>query len=127
MSDLEDRMGLRSLDTLLAARADLVQQVAELRAQHAAFGTYGDLRKIELAKLAWIIRTKAVGTGTKMTEAAIDEAAHTSPTYIEFVTDATREKARWVRLEDQIQAINDTIMRENAIARFLASEAMLAR
>lgn len=125
MSAVEDRMELRPLEELLASRAGLIALIAPLRARHANFGVYGDLRKIELAKVAAMIRAKAVSAQMKISEAAIDEAAHASEHYCQFVTTATLEKARWVELEDQVQAINDIILRENAIARFLAAEARL--
>lgn len=125
LGDIEARMGIPLLEELLAERDGLVQQVAALRARHAAWGTYGDLRKIELCKIAAALRGTAVAAGVKMTEAAIDEAAHADSRYIQFVTTATEEKTAWVLLEDRIQGIADTIQRANAIARFLAAEAHL--
>ena len=125
LGEIEARMGLPSLESLLAERDTLVQQVASLRARHGPFGTYQDLRKIELARVAATIRAKAVEAGAKITEAAIEEAAHSHSDYIAFVTDATNEKAGWIVRENRIQGIQDTIQRANVIGRFLAAEAHL--
>ena len=127
MGDIESRMGIEPIDTLLAQRDALVKEVAPLRARHGPFGTYNDLRKIELAQVGTLIRANALNAGTKATEAFLDEQAHASTEYADFVIRATEEKARWAEVENQIQAVNDRILRANAVARFLAQEAALAR
>lgn len=118
-------MGLQPLEELLAERDVLVKKVSILRAKHGAFGTYDALRKIELAQIAQIIRAQAVMEPRKMTAAEIDDAAHSDGRYITFVTQATTERAQWAILENQIQGIADTIMRGQAVARFIAAEAHL--
>lgn len=125
-AELEARIGIEPLESLLAERHELVQQVADLRARHGSFGTWGDLRKTELATIAQSIRARAIAETRKMTEAAIEEAAHADPRYVEFITDATRERARLTIAEDRIQAINDRIMRDQALARFVSAEAHLS-
>lgn len=125
LGEMEQKMGLPPIEVLLADRDELVKQVAPLRAKHGPFGTYNDLRKIELATIAAALRARALADERKMTEAAIDEAAHSDGRYIEFVTTATSEKAEWAILENRIEGINDTILRANAIARYLAAEAHL--
>lgn len=125
LSEVEARMGLPSLESLLAERDELVKLVAPLRARHGPFGTYQDIRKIELARVGAVIRARAVESGTKVTEAAIEEGAHSHPDYVAFVTDATNEKGGWIILENRITGIADTIQRANVIGRFLAAEAHL--
>lgn len=127
LGDVESRMGIQPLEELLAERDELVQQVAPLRARHGPFGSYSDLRKIELAQIAQVLRLQAMRDSVKQTEAALDEAAHADARYVAFVVQATKEKAEWAMLENRVQGINDTINRGQAIARFLASEAALAR
>jgi hypothetical protein len=122
LGEIEARMGLPSLESLLHERDTLVKQVADLRARHGPFGTYQDLRKIELARVAATVRARATVAGIKMTEAQIDEAAHADGAYIDFVTIATKQKTEWVILENRIQGIQDTILRANAIARYLSAE-----
>lgn len=125
LTALEVRMGIPPLEGLLAERDVLVKQVAELRAKHGNFGTWDHLRKIELEKIAAVIRAKAVADSVKITEAALDEAAHADMRYVDFVTEGTLEKARWIELENQIQGIEDVIRRGNTVASYLAAEARL--
>lgn len=127
MADVESRLGIPSIESLLAERDDLVKECAPLRAKHGPFGTYDALRKVELSTIASALRAQAVADGRKMTEAGIDEAAHADDRYIAFITLATQEKAEWAIIENSIQGINDTILRANAVARYLAGEVMLAR
>lgn len=123
--DVENRMGIQPIEELLAERDTLVQQVAPLRARHGPFGTWDALRKIHLSASAAVVRAKA--GDTKVTEASIDQAAHTHPDYVAFVQEGTQEKADWIVLENKIQAIADTINRGQAVARYLSSEVSLAR
>jgi hypothetical protein len=125
-SEVEDRMGIHSLDALLQKRALLIEQVAPLRAKYGSFGTWDALRKIELSKVEAILRGQEPTKG-KWTEGALNTYSHADERYATFVTDATNERATWVVLEAKIEAIDETIMRENAICRYLASEAMLSR
>ena len=126
LSELEERIGIAGLEELLAERRELVEHVANLRARYGAFGSANDLRKIELSRIAQMLRAQAVRDQVKLTEAAIEEAAHADARYVEFVTTATKERAEWSVLEDRIQAIEDRIQRGNMLGRFAASELHLA-
>ncbi len=126
---VEERLGVEPVDALLAEREALVGRVATLRARYGGWGTFDHLRKIELARLAGLIRAQAVrdkvgGTG-KMTAAEIDDQAHSHPDYRDFITNATVERAEWGKLEAKIEAIDATIQRANAVVRYLTSEARL--
>ncbi len=125
MAQVEERMGLRPVSELLAERETLVERVADLRARHGSFGTYGDLRKIELSRIAMMLRAQAVKDGIKVTEGGIEDAAHAHPDYVAFVTAATLQRAEWVRLENQIEAIEATIRRGQSVASYLSAEARL--
>ena len=127
LGDIESRLGIPPIEELLAERADLVEQVAPLRARYGTFGTYDDLRKIELARIAQMLRAQRYVHGTKTTEAEIDEAAHADERYAAFVTQATVDRANWSVLEDRIQGITETIHRGQAVARYLTSEVSLQR
>jgi hypothetical protein len=118
-------MGLQPLEELLAERDVLVRKVADLRARHGAFGTYNDLRKIKLSAIAQLIRAKALRDRIKVTGPMVEDAAHADPRYVEFVTTATMERAQWAILENHIQGIDETIMRGQAIARFVSNETRL--
>lgn len=125
MADVEVRIGIQPIEELLAERDALVKKVAPLRARHAAFGTYEALRKIELATIAETIRAQAVADGKKITEDAIKDRAHAHPRYVQFIADATNEKAKWAELENLIQDVADTINRGQAVARFVSAEVHL--
>jgi hypothetical protein len=95
-AEIQQRMGIPPIEELLAERDDLVRQVAPLRAVHGSYGTYDAYRKIELAVIAQIVRAEAAAKGTKVTEAFIEEAAHASDRYLDFITKATgRGRASW--------------------------------
>ena len=127
MAELEAKMGIPPLEGLLAERDELVQQVARLRARHGSFGTWDAERKIALEQAAAVIRAQSALEQKKVTEAALDEAAHTTGNYVDFITASISEKADWIILENRIQGIEDTLLRANAIARYLSSEMMLTR
>lgn len=125
-AEVETRMGLQPIEELLAEREVLVKKVADLRARHGSFGTYGDLRKIKLATIAQLVRAKAVKDGEgKLTAAEVDDRAHCHPAYVDFVIQSTKERAEWAVLENQIQGIDETIMRGQAVARFVSNETRL--
>jgi hypothetical protein len=125
--EIESRMGLPPIEELLAERDELVKHVAPLRAKHGPFGTWDALRKVELATIAASLRARAVAEEPprKMTEAAIDEAAHSDGRYAAFIAAGTQEKADWAVQENAIQGIADTINRGQAVARYLAAEVPL--
>ena len=122
MADLEAKIGLQPLDELLAARDDLVESVADLRAAHGPFGLFEHKRKIELARIAGLVRARAVRDGIKMTAAEVDDAAHCHPDYLDLVTSATVDRANLYRLESKIADIDATIQRANVVTRWAASE-----
>lgn len=126
MRNVETRIGVQPIDELLAQRDRLVERGATLRSRYGAFGTFDHLRKIELARLAGLTRAQAMRDKLpKMTAAEIDDAAHSHPDYRDFITQATVERAEWAKVEAQIENIDATIQRANAMIRFMTSEARL--
>lgn len=126
MREVEARLGIDPIDRLLAERSRLVDQVAVLRARYGGWGTFDHLRKIELARIAGLVRAQAVRDKMpKMTAAEIDDAAHSHPDYRDFITVATTERAEWAKVEAKIEGIDATIQRANAVVRFMTSEARL--
>src|SRR5258706_11605351 len=85
MAELEAKMGIPPLEGLLAERDELVAQVARLRAKHGSFGTWDSERKIALAAAAALVRGQASLEQKRITESAIDEGAHTHPSYVDFI------------------------------------------
>lgn len=122
---MEAKAGIQPLEELLAERDVIVKKLAPLRAKYGPGGTYADLRRIKLAKVAAIIRAEAARDKVKLTQAQIEDMAHADPRYVDFVVTATQERERWIRGENAMQDIQDTIMRGQAIARMYAAEAHL--
>jgi hypothetical protein len=125
MSDVELRIGLQPVEELLAQRRTLIEKVADMRARFGPFGTADHLRKIELSRLHGLIRAQALRDKRRITNQQVDEEAHAHPDYYDFVTAMTIKRAEWVKLEAQIEEIDMTINRGQAIARYLALEARL--
>ena len=125
LADVEARMGIPPLEGLLAERDELVTKTARLRAKHGPFGSFDALRKIEWCKIATLLRAEALSIGQKLTESALEQAAHADLRYIDFVIQATQEKSDWVVAENRIAGIADIILRANAVARYLTAEAHL--
>lgn len=119
------RLGIEPIECLLDDRAKLVEQVADLRAKYASFGTFEHIRKMELARLAGLLRAQAVRDKVRRTQGEIEDMTHDHADYRDLITLATQERARWVRLEAQISAIEFTIQRGQSVARFVANETRL--
>ena len=125
MAAVEERIGLRPIEELLAERLALIEQAADLRARHGSFGTFDASRKVQLATIKMTLRARGQRDGVKLTEAALEDGAHADPVYMEFVIQGTQERARLTMIEAQIEAIDATIQRGNAVTRFAASEMRL--
>ena len=120
--ELESRVGITPLEELLAKRAALVGEAAPLRAKYGPGGTWDALRKATVSTIAMKLRAQATLKGDKVTEAALDQAAHADEAYGALITRATEERAALMILDDQIQAIQDEIQRGNVLGRFAAAE-----
>lgn len=125
LGDLEAKIGVLPLEELLAERDTLVKEAADLRARHGPFGTWDSLRKVQLSTVQMLVRAKALEKETKVTEAFIEQTAHAHDDYVAFITQGTTDKARWAVIENQIESINDTIQRGNALIRYSAAETHL--
>lgn len=126
-AELEIRAGIEPLERLLEERRGLIEKVADLRAKYGSFGTFDHLRKIELSRIKGLIRLQAMRDSRKMNNDQVDEEAHEHPDYTQFVTEATRARAEYFRLEGQIESIDYRINRGQALARFAASEVSMSR
>ncbi len=110
-------MGVKPLHELLEEREHLIQKIATLRARYGAFGTWDHERKLTLAKIKASTRAQMTAAGAKISNDQLDDLAHAAPEYIDYVTRATNEKADWIRTEAQIDAIDFTINRGQALLR----------
>jgi len=115
-------MGVKPLHELLEERTHLVGRIATLRARYGAFGTWDHERKLTLAKIKASQRAAMTLAGAKVSNDQLDDLAHAAPEYIDFITKATNEKADWIRMEAQIDGIDFTINRGQAIMRMYRPE-----
>ena len=125
MAEAELRLGIEPIECLLDERSALVEKVADLRARFGSFGTFDHIRKMELARLAGLVRAQALRDRVKMTASEVEDATHDHPDYRHLITEATRQRAEWVRLEAKIEAIEFQIQRGQAVARFVTAEARI--
>lgn len=125
MAEVERKLGLRPIEELLHERSQLVERVAALRALYGGFGLFDHTRKMELARIAGLIRAQALQAKIRMTVAEIEDASHTHPDYRDLITTATRERAEWCKLEAQLESIEWTVRRGDMIGRYIAAEARL--
>lgn len=119
---LESRIGVQPLDEIIQEHQHIVNQVADLRARFGSFGTFDHLRKVELSRIKGLIRAQATRDKRRVNNDQIDEEAHAHPDYIEFVTKATTERARWVKLESELEEIEWRVNRGQMLGRFSAVE-----
>ena len=125
MADVEDRLGIEPIHEVMARRERLVEEAAELRALHGSFGLFDARRKTELAAIKMSLRARSQRDKMRVTEGALDDAAHADPRYVEFVTQATIDRARLSVLEHKIHALDESVHRANTITRHLSAEARL--
>ena len=122
---IEARLGIQNIEELLDERRTLVGKVANLRAMFGSFGTWDSKRKLLLSGIKQKIRAQMVAASAKITEANLDDEAHASPEYGQFILDSTRQRAEWIDLENHVQDINDLIQRDNLLGRHASQEARL--
>ena len=125
MADVEDRLGVRPIAEMLALRQEATEDLALLRARHGSFGTFDHERKTLLATLRMKARAIATRDKLKVTEAYLDDSAHSAPEYYDLITTATQERSQLTLLEAKVEAVDAEIQRANAITRYLTSEARL--
>lgn len=129
LGEIESRIGIPPIESLLAERDALVKQVAPLRARHGFGGVWDDLRRLLRATIAMKIRAQAAATipPTKVTEAFLEDAAQDDADYLAFIEAGVLEKVQHTELENRITGINDLIRRGDAVARYAAQEVGLSK
>ena len=125
MRDVEDRIGVGHIEERMAERALLVDEVADLRAVHGSFGTFDPQRKVQLSQARMLLRAQYTRDKIPFTEAKLDEDAHSYPDYVDFITQATLDRAELARKEAEIYALDAIVRRENGLVHFCANEARL--
>lgn len=122
MGESEARMSLVPVEELLSERDELISRLARLRALYGPGGTFDALRKIELAKAQAVVRAQATLEGQKVTEAYLDAASHVADSYVQYIVEATSQRADWIILEARLEGIDFTINRGQAVAKYVTAE-----
>ena len=122
LHDIESRIGIPSLDLLLAEREQLVSQAATLYAVYGPFGTIEHRRKVALAMAELQVRNDLQSKEEKATEGKVDALSRTHSTYLAFLDAMESGRAEWLVTETRIQGITDQIQRGNVLSRYVASE-----
>jgi hypothetical protein len=122
-AEIEDTAGVDRIDELLAQRHAIVQELARLRPLYGPLGMFGHRRKIELARLTVQLLAEATKDGGKKpTDTVLDALAHEHDDYVSMIAQATTEAARWVELEESLEAIDMRVNRGQALLRYASSE-----
>ena len=125
LTDTEDRIGIESIDALLADRTKLVREAAPLWAQYGPGDVWSHHRKAVLSTLAMEHRGRAQEANEKLTDGKADDLAHSDPRYTALIAEALTGRARLFLLQDGIDAINHRIMRGNVVASYAKAEVRL--
>ena len=97
----------------------LVATIAPLRALYGPFGAWDAKRKVLLAVCAVQARDEAE---TKLTEATVNDLAHTADAYRDFIERSEAERVQYVLLDNAITDLTERIHRDNALIRYVTSE-----
>lgn len=127
LSALESRAEIDSLEDLQQRRRALVTANAALIARYGSFGLHDDYRKsfVETQKVR--ARMQLQQSGEKVTEGRIDAEAYGSDAYAAFLDNALAEKVEYLRVQNEIDEVNEKIRsRELALLSYNA-ELKLAR
>jgi hypothetical protein len=127
LTALESRAELDSLEDLQQRRRELVSVNGALIARYGSFGLHDDYRKsfVETQKVK--ARMALASSGDKVTEGRIDAEAYGSDAYAAFLDNALAEKVEYLRVQNEIDELNEKIRsRELAILSYNA-ELKLAR
>lgn len=120
----EARMGVESVEELTARRHALVAENATRRAMYGPTATW-KFRRDRLEALIAREKRQELAMLPKVTDKMIAEAVLTDGRMERFHDGVDEEVAEYAITEDAIQALNDLLMRDAAIARHTAAEARM--
>jgi hypothetical protein len=125
LSALESRADVDSLEDLQQRRRELIAKNATLIARYGNFGLHDDFRKnfVECQKLR--ARMDLTKEGAKVTEGAVDNVAYGGDAYAAFLDNALTEKAEWVKIDNEINELNERIQHREVALRAYTAECRL--
>lgn len=127
LTPLEQRAELDSLEDLHVQRRQLLPEYAVLRALHGPSGKWDARRKAMLSAIKVAIRIDAATRQEKMTEAAIDDAAHADAQYLSVVDQGIVGHTRYIELDTQVSELQERIDNRTSSMYAYGKEAGLGR
>jgi len=122
MGEFEASIGIEPLDLLLAKHGKLREQHAALWAKYGPGGVADNLRKSELSRIKEMLRAKAIESGVKMTEAALDDASHDHADYHAFVGLMLNERVKYYELDAKLRELDWRFQRGQGLLRYATHE-----
>lgn len=117
MSEREIALGVQPIEELNDAKMTLARKVADLYAVYGPGGTSGDSKKTALADLENDIKAVADGMGEKMTEAGVARAALSHRAFKDLTAETRKGRADWFVAQHELEAIQFTVNRAQAMLR----------
>lgn len=124
---LESRSDVACLEALHHERRKLYEQNAHLIARYGSFGMHDDFRKsfVECQKLK--ARMELTAGDKKATEGSVEAAAYGSDAYAAFLDNALAEKVEFLKVQNEIDEINERIQGREVALRAYVAELRLAQ
>jgi hypothetical protein len=128
LTELEARAQTRSLDALHHERRVLLEQLAPLKALHGHNGMFDDKRKqmLEAMKVKHRISFQTA-TGQRPTDAAIEALAYDDKSYLEFIDAGISARIDYIRMQNELDEINEKIRSREIELLAYNSELRLAK
>lgn len=125
VSELEERLGIESLEALHAQRRELVQKSARLRALHGHDGLFDAYRKQFQEALEVDHRARLEKGGTKVTEKMVEAAAYADERYEQVITRGIQDREEWIIVSNELKEIEERIADRTMQMSVFNSEARL--
>ena len=122
LRDIENRIGIGHVDEHAARYLNLSKEAAPLRAKYGPGGTFDAQRKADLSAIRMLLRARYADKDEKVSEARLDEEAHCHRGYVEFIGNATTERARLAELDAELETLQWLVNREQGLIRYTTNE-----
>lgn len=126
-AELEERVGVDSMEKLHDARRGLMEQLAPLKALHGHNGLFDDKRKGLLEALKVRARLKITQDGGKATEGAVDALAYADEQYERFLDNGVDDRINYIRLQNEVDEIAERVRSREIELLVFNAELKLAR
>jgi len=120
--EIEMGAGIEPIDELIAQHRKHRERHAVLWAKYGPGGVADNLRKVELSRIKENIRAMAAATGAKVTEAALEDAAHAHNDYFAMVSLMQVERQEFSEVDAKLREIEWRFNRGQGLLRYAANE-----